>query len=168
MNSFSTPEYQGVWLNYSGQREAFRMSVQDYLQKNLPDPTGILVVNESGPHWQGTQKINLSYAHTVGAAILVFSFTHAVGVDVEPKSRVVDEPIELAKRFFHATEIEQLSKHPPTRHSGETLKLWVKKEAYAKFTRLGLAQTMKAAVPVNLNAKTLPVAPEGFLTCIVF
>jgi phosphopantetheinyl transferase len=169
MKTFRTPEYFGVWLPYLEERMEFRKSVETYLKTALHDPAGKLEVKEDGPHWMGEKKIELSYSHTPGAAILVYSFTHQLGVDVESESRdFKSDPLKIAARFYHPDETKALEKLPKNERFSALLKLWVKKEAYAKFTRLGLSKTVANLLPASLNAKTLPVMPEGFLSAILF
>jgi hypothetical protein len=178
MKEFQTPEYSGVWLPFLADRQAFRSSVQNYLREKLNEHQGTLFVDDTGPHWQKdpltlapVDVVQISYAHTPGAAVLVFSRTHRLGIDVESLDREMkSDPLKIAERFYHPSEVAELTKYPKNELKNALLRLWVKKEAYAKLTRLGLSKTVANRLPSQIvhNAKTLPVAPEGFLSCILF
>jgi len=171
MKAFSTPEYHGVWFDYEGDRLSFRACVQNYLRENLNDPKGALLVDGFGPRWEGEMRITLSYSHTEGKAILVHSNTHALGVDLECEDRAFSlTPLELATRFFHASESDALQKMQANFQKDYFLKLWVKKEAYAKWTRLGLGKTLGHALTQIEGCKmlALPVVPKGYLGAVAF
>jgi hypothetical protein len=147
----------------------FRALVQAYLRKKLTDPGGTLEVNDDGPHWRGDAKIKLSYAHTEDKAILVYSFSHTLGVDAEKKTRkFMQDPLLLATRFFNENEVAELKKLSAEDFRPHFVELWVKKEAYAKWSRLGLAKTLAHDLSAVTECKILPLplVPEGYLAAI--
>ncbi len=169
LKNFNTLHYGGVWFEFEGDRMKFRKQVEAFIRAQFIDPSGFLKVDESGPHWEGT-PLHLSYAHTENVAILVYSRTHAVGVDVEALGRIFKTSIDsLAKRFFHPNEfqlIEQIEDLQLQRN--EFLKLWVKKEAYAKLTRLGLSGSVSEELGLKkgIQFETVPATPLDFLAWV--
>jgi phosphopantetheinyl transferase len=164
---FNSRSYSGAWFPYSGDRMALRGRIQDFLQMKLNDPSGQLKVGEKGPEWHGTKGIQLSYSHSGSYAILVWTSTHRIGVDLETSNREYSHPpLELATRFFHATEVQKLSnlKQSPSMLASAFLDLWLKKEAYAKLTRLGLKDSIHSELDSiqNVLFETLPVIPAGY------
>jgi phosphopantetheinyl transferase len=144
-----------------------RNAIQSFLQEELRDPDGSLVVDATGPAWIGSHTIRLSYSHSGSFAILVWSADRRIGVDLEPVSREYSRsPLELAGRFFHENEVKTLEgiRTDPLAVSLGFLDLWLKKEAYAKLTGLGL----KAAIHIEINSvedvsfETVPVIPAGY------
>jgi phosphopantetheinyl transferase len=163
--AFKTPEYQGVYFPFEGDRFKLRAQIAHHLKTALSDPSGELKVgdekNADGPHWVSSQsKIDLSYSHTEGLALLVYSHTHSLGVDLERTDRKVSQRVQaLAERFLEPSEAKTVT----TRE--QFLETWLKKEAYAKLTRLGLARTLKTSLqnlPTQIVFKKVPVIPVGY------
>jgi 4'-phosphopantetheinyl transferase len=61
-----------------------------------------------------------------------------VGIDVEEIARV-DEPMELARRVFAASEIEDLERHRGEERRRRFCEYWTLKEAYLKGRGVGLS-----------------------------
>jgi hypothetical protein len=159
LSEFQTPSYAGAWFSFHGDRTANRRQIENYLRTKLKDEAGHLIVNEQGPWWEGQVKLaGLSYAHSASSAagftILLFSLTHELGVDVESQDRVFQlQPEQIAQRYFH-----------PNEQKAPFLDLWLKKEAYAKATRQGLAKTIhtETAAITQFLFKPLEKVPTGF------
>ena len=168
--AFQTSSYQGAWFSFSGDRHAFRDTLQTYLRQTLSDPEGTLLVDSNGPHWLGKHKIDLSYSHTGSFAVAVFSETMRVGVDVEKSDRIFKEdPVAIARRFFHVNEIETLSKTEKEELNSSFLALWVKKEAYAKLTRAGLKDSIRLELEKqDFSGEPLPVTPAGHIAFVAY
>lgn len=122
-----------------------RKTLETHIQKVTKDPLGQLEVREDGPHWIGKSPLYLSYSHSESQVLLIYSETTELGVDIESRARKTQQnPMKIAERFFHETEIRALSSLPEnselqTRHF---LELWTQKEAYGKLTRLGLKESI--------------------------
>jgi hypothetical protein len=144
----------------------FRAAIERFLQRELKDPGGTLLVDELGPKWIGASTIELSYSHSGAFAILVWSNTHKIGVDLETLTREYSHPLlELASRFFHENEVRILEKFRgnPSTLSFRFLDLWLKKEAYAKLTRNGLKEAIHLEVDSisDVVFEVVPVTPAG-------
>jgi phosphopantetheinyl transferase len=171
MKPFSTPEYKGFWLPFDGDRMQFRELIQNTLREALQDPNGTLTVDDQGPHWAGSKKIELSYSHSAGQGLFVFSHTHTLGVDIESEDRKFSQDaLKLATRFFHVRESAKLKLVLPEVREAEFLKLWVKKEAHAKWTRQGISLTLHQPLPAKdiCLIQSVPVCPIGFLGAVCF
>jgi hypothetical protein len=169
ISEFHTPEYEGAWFAFTGDRHANRVQIERYLQKKLADAEGKLIVKDDGPWWQGGVKlVGLSYSHASvsvpkdqsqsGFTLLAFSRTHELGVDVESRGRAFQlKPQQIADRYFHVAE-RQLP----------FLDLWLRKEAYAKATRLGLAKTiqLESHAITQFLFKTVEKTPVDFTATI--
>jgi hypothetical protein len=153
---FKTSEYSGCWLSFDGDRMGFRSQVERLLNSKLGP--GTLMVDDQGP--QGFGLKGLSYAHTNAWGLLVWSQSHRLGVDIERADRTLSQsPKALSKRYF-GTEIE---------NQNAFLNLWCKKEAYAKWTRLGLSKTLHHRLdpaPAGVRFLRVPVAPLGLLAWV--
>ena len=90
--------------------------------------------------------ISLSHADPF-TAVAVGSTS--VGVDLEREDRIRD-PEALARRFFTARELEEVTSSPDPRRAA--LAVWTRKEALGKYIGTGLAE--------NLSVCTA-VPPEG-------
>ena len=163
-----TSKYEGTWIPFDGDRLRFRSEVEKYLKGALLDPTGKLTVGNAGPEWNGKEKLaGLSYSNTVSAGegwgVVVFSRTHALGVDLERENRVLKKNyLELAKRFFHASEYEALKKESIFDGAGKFLELWMKKEAYSKMRRKHLVEFINVAVEGEAVFEPLMKIRDGY------
>jgi 4'-phosphopantetheinyl transferase len=81
-------------------------------------------------------RFNLS--HTRGLAVVAVAQTYEVGVDAENVERR-DPGIELARRYFAADEVAQLSPLEGEARKSAFFDFWTLKEAYIKARGLGLA-----------------------------
>ncbi len=172
MNIFHTPEFTGCWISLlkesvkeSAHRPlAHRALIEQVLQTQLEDPLGKLIVKGDGPHWEGKANLaGLSYSHTGDWVFLAFSKTHVIGVDIEKTSRSLQNDFQkMAKRFF--TEAEAASCKSPD----QFLNLFMKKEAYAKATRLGLVKVLPVELSEVKDFRWIasPQAPVGLASTI--
>jgi len=138
------------------------------LQESLSDPAGKLVVDERGPNWNGKEKLTgLSYSNTEGWGVLVFSKTHELGVDLEKETRVLKKNyLELAKRFFHSTEVEWLEREAVFDGPVCFLDLWMKKEAYSKMKRQHLVDFIGASIAQKAVFEPLMKTRVGYKAII--
>lgn len=107
-----------------------------------------MIVDEQGPHWNGKETLEgLSYSNTEGWGFVVFSRTHEIGVDLESEKRVLKKNyLQLAQRFFHGSEVENLKKVSVFDGPSAFLELWMKKEAYSKMKRQHLVDFINEAI----------------------
>ena len=167
MNRFKTLNYEGAWIPFDGDRMRFRLSVESFLREALSDPAGVMKVGDQGPEWHGKVKLEgLSYSNTfsnnIGWGVVVFSHSHELGVDLEKTNRVLKKNyLALAKRFFHATEYEQLKTETIFNGSAKFLELWMKKEAYSKLKRKHLMEFINVSVS-NAHFEPLMKMRQGY------
>lgn len=170
LKCFSTPHYHGAWFPFDGDRMKFRAMVETHLRTELADADGKLMVNEKGPHWQGSSALQISYAHSADLALLVYSQTHRLGVDFESGARVLSQdPAVLAERFFHPEIAQKIAilKTPELKRL-EFLRQWVKLESYVKLTRSGLKNALSTS-EIEMKGShfsEVPVAPKGVFSSI--
>ena len=88
------------------------------------------------PEWQ----FNLSHTKN---AILVGVSSHPIGVDIEFIDKKSQDFINIAKRFFLDSEFNYIIKCPH-RQVERFFEVWTKKEAYLKYTSLGLTQSLSS------------------------
>ena len=90
----------------------------------------------AGP--SGAFRFKFSLSHTDGMVACAICQHAEVGVDVETVSP--DTPaLELAKRYFAATEYDMLRHTPDHDLSGRFFAIWTLKEAYIKARGMGLS-----------------------------
>jgi len=109
---------------------------------------------ELGPEFGGRLKFNLS--HSAGLALIAIAAESNIGVDLE-YIREQPDYVEIARRFFSAEEVAQLSALPSHRNAEAFLSCWTKKEAYLKACGGGLAMPLNGpAVPMNTDPAHAP------------
>lgn len=86
--------------------------------------------------WRPTLRFNLS--HSGGIALVAVTGEREVGIDVESLGRNLDYE-RIIVRFFSPREQWMLRTLPPTPRRHAFFTCWVRKEAYAKATGLGLS-----------------------------
>jgi 4'-phosphopantetheinyl transferase len=84
----------------------------------------------------GPLRFNLS--HTKGLVACIVAWDREVGVDVENMERPTNY-IELAQRFFAASEAEAVAALPAEQQRDVFFDFWTLKEAYIKARGMGLA-----------------------------
>ena len=87
----------------------------------------ILSRRESGKPYFKNSRIEFSLSHSHGYAAAAISNESRVGIDLEAAEISPEKAAKLAERFFSEGEKSELEAHPDS-----FLKLWTKKEAYAK------------------------------------
>jgi len=140
------------------------LEVEAFLKSALNDSAGVLVVDEHGPHWNGTVALRgLSYSNTEGWGVVVFSRTHELGIDLEKTNRAFKKNhLDVAKRFFHADEYGVLASVSPFDSALAFLDLWMKKEAASKLMRVGLAKMIGDHLPSIYEYRHLEKVREGY------
>jgi len=146
----------------------FRFQVEQYLKAALLDTTGKLTVGNQGPQWNGKVKLaGLSYSNSAEWGVVVFSHTHALGVDLEKTKRVLKKNyLQLAKRFFHSSEYEQLRAESIFDGPTQFLKLWMMKEAYSKMKRKNLIEFININVSDQASFSPLVKTREDYRAII--
>jgi 4'-phosphopantetheinyl transferase len=105
-----------------------------------------------GPEFANRLKFNLS--HSAGLALIAIATASDVGVDVE-YVRTESDYAEIARRFFSAAEVDQLTALPSYLYAEAFFSCWTKKEAYLKACGEGLA------IPLNSFSVPLTAGPAS-------
>ena len=113
-----------------------RESLKDYISgHSLPPYDGKILRTELGKPYID-YPLNIGVTHTDDIVIIGID-EDAFAIDAEKKSRKMPRRDSVAKRFFTASECALIE------HAGDKdeafLDIWVKKEAYVKFTGIGLS-----------------------------
>ena len=105
-------------------------------------------------------RLKFSLSHSAGLALIAIADDSNVGVDLET-IRAHSDYLEIARRFFSATEIDQLMLLPNHLRAEAFLGYWTKKEAYLKSCGYGLAIPMNwFSVPLTTDPAQTPVDPQ--------
>lgn len=114
-------------------------------------PAALLHGSPAGP------AFNLSHTHgLVGVALAAIPGVQ-LGFDLEPIDRRA--PIEVARRYFTATEIAWLEGLAPSARAEGFFRLWTLKEAFLKATGKGLTQDL-ASFWFAVEPPVIGFAPE--------
>jgi 4'-phosphopantetheinyl transferase len=121
--------------------------------------------------------LHFNLAHTDGLVVLAAGRIAQVGVDVEALAKPVR--LDIAKRYFSATEAAALAALPPGERAVRFLRLWTLKEAYLKATGQGVSGGLDTAIfdfdgelPVFRQADGAPrwtfreFRPPGYLAAL--
>ncbi|CAH2603602.1 4'-phosphopantetheinyl transferase [Rhodovastum atsumiense] len=96
--------------------------------------------------WIGGRPVAVSFnlSHTTGLVGIALAPVAglALGFDLEPRARRA--PLEVARRFFTATEAEWLEALPEAEQGEGFFRLWTLKEAFVKATGKGLTQDLSS------------------------
>lgn len=89
------------------------------------------------------QPLHFNLSHTRGMVVLAVSRQAELGVDVEAVSRKV-ELMDLARRYFSLSEVQQLESMRTQQQQEYFFALWTLKEAWVKAKGLGLRLPLNA------------------------
>ena len=87
-------------------------------------------------------RLNFNLSHSAGLALVAIAAESEVGVDIE-YIRAQSDYAELARNFFSAAEVDQLSALPDHLYAEAFIGCWTKKEAYVKARGRGLTIPLK-------------------------
>ena len=152
---FKFPQHQ---RRYQAVHGILRIILARYL--NL-DPTQInFTHSDRGKPYltDDCNPLNLQFnlSHSENMAILGISRDRRIGVDVETV-RPMENSLQLAKRFFCASEYALLTQTIPEERDTHFFQLWTAKEAYLKATGEGISGGLDQ-IEIVLN-------PLGFVNC---
>jgi 4'-phosphopantetheinyl transferase len=82
------------------------------------------------------QPIDFNVSHSGMLALIAITRGQAVGVDIE-RVRTDLEFLEIGKQVFTGAELRELAQIAPDRRASAFFDLWVRKEAYLKYTGEG-------------------------------
>ncbi|GAB4196917.1 MAG: 4'-phosphopantetheinyl transferase superfamily protein [Wenzhouxiangellaceae bacterium] len=87
----------------------------------------------------GDSGLHFSQTHCLDYVMIAIGGRERLGIDMEPISRLVSDPLAVARRYFARAEYEYLAtiEHPSRRREA-FLRLWTRKEAVVKATGGGI------------------------------
>jgi len=146
------------------------MAVRASLRRILARETGLapedLVIweaNREKPRLvspPGTPQVHFNVSHSGDYAVIAVSRDAEVGVDIEQR-RARQPFLDLARRFYSASENGWLESIAPERQAEAFCRIWSVKEAVLKCAGLGLSvPTQKVEVVFAANAQTLIKCPD--------
>lgn len=86
-------------------------------------------------------RLHFNLTHSADRALVAVCPQSAVGVDIE-RVRPLPDALGIARRFFTAAEVEALERFPPAERHAAFFNLWTRKEALAKATGDGIADSL--------------------------
>ncbi len=121
------------------------------------------------PYAASRSDISFSVTHTEDWWICAVgkAGNGSLGIDAEKKARCVKKPAALARRFFHAAEAARVAEAADVSHENSRdlfLNIWVRKEAYLKYTGEGLPGLSGACTVTFCNPEDgeFPDGPDEF------
>jgi 4'-phosphopantetheinyl transferase len=124
--------------------------------------------------------ISFNLSHSAGQAVYAITREAEIGVDIE-QVRPLHNMQGIARRFFAASEIEQLQQYQPDEATVAFFRCWSRKECYMKAVGKGLSMPL-CSFAVSLEAATARLlypaeasrqwhlkdlaAPAGFVACL--
>lgn len=105
--------------------DAWRFEADPYGKPHLVDPVGL------------ARRIVFNLSHTDGLVVLGLCLDRALGVDTESMQR--QAPLDVAERFFSASENSRLRSLPAPDQALRFWQLWTLKESYIKARGMGLS-----------------------------
>ena len=129
-------------------------------KENIDTAALILGRQESGKPYFKNSKIEFSLSHSHEYAAVVISDHSKAGIDIETAEISAEKAAKLAERFFSNAEKLEFQAYPDS-----FLKLWTKKEAYAKMQGTPLSDLIvnekKAPNAERANAVFYELSADG-------
>jgi 4'-phosphopantetheinyl transferase len=106
-------------------------------------------------------EFHFNLSHSQDHALLAIAVGREVGIDVE----CVDEsfnPIDLVERFLSVDERKCVLECPTDQQRRAFLRRWVRKEAMAKATGIGIAEVIDAPLehPINCDIRDIDLGTD--------
>ena len=93
-------------------------------------------------HNNGDDKISFNLSHSTDVVLYAVTLNRNVGIDVESIRDTVDV-VQIANRFFSASEIQSLDCIPEKQRPEKFFQYWTRKEAFLKATGEGVSFPME-------------------------
>lgn len=136
-------------------RAALQTLLGRYLKKS-PRDVNFTTDSNGKPRLYGESAtgLNFNLAHSGEVALIAVSTGCEVGVDIE-RLREVSHWEEIAQRYFHPAEAEQIQTVPARLQRAAFFQCWTRKEAILKALGTGLSHPLSTfQVPLELHAGT--------------
>lgn len=112
-------------------------------QLYIPKEEVQIHTQDRGKPYIPTNQIYFNLSHSEEMAVLAVSRISNVGIDIEYLNSNIDT-LEIAKRFFHPLEYEQLKNINLESRKKYFYYCWTGKEAFLKTTGLGVSENLKS------------------------
>ncbi len=126
--------------HYIAARGALRLILSRYL--DMPAATIVFEYNQYGkPAIMSRQTgldLRFNLSHSGDMALYALTLAREVGVDIEWTGRRLDQPEQIAERYFSLAEREALRNLPAAQKRQGFFNAWTRKEAYIKARGQGL------------------------------
>jgi 4'-phosphopantetheinyl transferase len=117
-----------------------RFLLGHYLGQNPSDVTW--QVYEQGKPYIKNHALQFNLSHSGDLILVGCCLDEPLGVDVEHE-RHIDDPLSIAKRFFHPKEYHGLSSLPASETLSHFYRVWSCKEAVVKLLGCGIADQLQ-------------------------
>ncbi len=135
-------------------------SVEEYFKEHNITGCKITVSRtEKGKPYIKNADIHIGVTHT-GDLVMIGVCKTPFGIDAEKKDRKITQKENIAKKFFSEKERELAEKSDE-----EFLKLWVKKEAFVKYTGQGM-EKIKEAYTLSSSGYFSEVNFPGYISYV--
>ncbi len=123
-------------------RAFLRQLLGQYLQIS-PQQVQFTYGPQGKPDLEPAQAKGLCFnlSHSGGGVLYGVTRNREIGVDIE-LPRQLDDLMQIARRFFSASEYEMLRNLPAAQHSQGFFNCWTRKEAYIKALSKGLSHPL--------------------------
>jgi 4'-phosphopantetheinyl transferase len=91
----------------------------------------------------GDESLRFNVSHSGGLALYAVTRDHEIGLDIEAV-RADFASLEIAERFFSASEVATLSALPAEQQTAAFFNCWTRKEAYIKALGEGLSHSLQS------------------------
>ncbi len=137
-----------------------QQSVEEYFKgKNICFEKINVLRTEKGKPYIENSDIHIGVTHTEDLVMIGVCKT-PFGIDAEKKDRKIRQKENIAKKFFSKNEIKLALKSDE-----EFLKLWVKKEAFVKYTGQGIGK-IKEVDTLALNGYFKEINFPGYISYV--
>lgn len=102
-----------------------------------------IATQEKGKPYITDNPLFFNLSHSEDLAVLAVSWQGNVGIDIEYIKKDIST-LEIAQRFFHPLEYDQLKNAIPEQQTEFFYRCWTGKEAFLKTTGLGVANYLQS------------------------
>jgi 4'-phosphopantetheinyl transferase len=121
---------------------------------------------DAKPRLRQRTCLSFSLSHSADFAMVAIAENRGIGIDLERITTELDV-LDLARRFFAATEALHLASLPQQQRRTVFFEMWVRKEAWLKATGSGIAD-LACASPENTGGFVIQQlrAPAGYVAAL--
>ena len=142
-NAFPSPENREYFNGIKSRKNQYSIKeslcallvLAELIKRAEFDPANLILSRQDSgkPHFLNSQ-IEFSLSHSGEYSVAAICDNSGIGIDIETSEISREKAEKLAQRFFSADEIKEFQAAPES-----FLKIWTKKEAYAKMSDIPLS-----------------------------